>query len=347
MENQDNDDQLRLIIPREDKLVLCDMLRATRPPEGLSSRQLDDLADLLWAVEMRTSREGCIVEQEILASDLKISTRTLRRWIVEAQAQGLLTVIETKTDTGWRDANQYVANWERVRRLGQTRFVARSFSEVGQTQSVADDAMQEGQTQSVAFLAHAPAALPPSSATRRGGEEQWTNCPDGQDIMSAPSGHNVLTKNVNKSLKEGRQRTHSIPSKSLDPIRSISTISKKQELRAACPGIELPRGQLVLTTRGTHGGWERELTTRMLNDPQTVDDLFWFAVRKWKLRDIDRLRFHTAAVSVSRRKQEITNPPGAFTRIIKRRLWMVASQEDEQLAHRAIRKLDAAAEGQL
>jgi hypothetical protein len=95
------------------------------------------------------------------------------------------------------------------------------------------------------------------------------------------------------------------------------------------------------------GGWPAPVTAERLASPAAVEALFRHAVERWRLLPTARLAFHAAARSVIRRHAagQIQNCGGAFTAIVKRRLWSHASLADEDFARSVIAELDRKAAG--
>lgn len=86
-----------------------------------------------------------------------------------------------------------------------------------------------------------------------------------------------------------------------------------------------------------------QITPEMLGRVASVQKLFEVALEKGWVTPEERLKFFTAARSVGRRAEagKIHNAGGAFTTIVKKKHWGYASQDDEERAREAIRRLDA------
>lgn len=95
------------------------------------------------------------------------------------------------------------------------------------------------------------------------------------------------------------------------------------------------------------GGVWTVITLEQLGDLGQVQRLYAHALRRRWVRADDRVRFFAAARSVFRRAsglagpdvEPIDNPGAAFTRIVKRRMWL-GSDADEDWAHDAINRID-------
>jgi hypothetical protein len=335
--------QLALPFTRDERMQLVAAFRRKRL-SIIGGKMRTNLAELLEIVELNSGNDGCRLSRALLAAKLgTINVTTLNRWLKSGEELGVIQKAARYLHGGkGRQAENLIRiDWFCVRRLvgeslpsiGETLFDVHGWDEDGETSVHGEASYAHGETESVhgstdptipprveTDVDARPSSAPPGGA----------NAPPGGALLQNGWGafHQNATPMVNGlKAKDDLQAT--------EPIDPIFCPSKNP---ISYHSTHLPLGGRFAS--GVAPLDRCELSIDLLKSPQGIQKWFEFALGRQWVREIDRLRVFTAARSVIRRIAGMSNPCGAFVRIVKREAWHAASLADEDWGQKAIRWLD-------
>jgi hypothetical protein len=357
--------QLTLPLSRDERLHLIGCFRRMKLAI-IGGKMRANLAGLLEALELNAGSDGCRISRGLLAAKLAINVTTLNRWLRICGEFGLVEKAPRYLNGGkGRQAENLIRiDWYCVRRLvceslpprHETLFGGCAFDvqapdvraggDDGETNVHGEADCAHGETSGVhgsaIFQSVPPRVAMDCGARHNSAATGDANAPPGGALLPARGGAKqqnappmvngtfLLKKDVHgrfiaADCGEPCARTiDPILCLSKDPISSVPLGAQNAELQ--------------------HQPDRCELSLELLRSPEGVQRWFEFALARGWVRQVDRLRVFTAAQSVVRRAtrkgSDLANPCGAFVRLVKRQLWRVASQEDEDQAAQAIRLLE-------
>lgn len=277
----------------------------------------------------------CWVSKQALAAELEVSVKTVERSMCLGEGQGFFLI------TGYEEAGKKYCfrlrpaeirdQWrqqaaERPGGIANASLPGRTSRRPGGIADVAGVPV-EGRSGGIANVPR-PRVSRTDSPLPSG-----TVSPD-RETLSPPS-ETVSPEKETLSPKNGTGSLARFGQVGIGGYKNSNTnLANRRETESLGSGV------------GTHSLKWPEISASDLADPRTIERLYQLALARQWVRDIDRLRVFTAAVSIRRRhlhpdtdSEPIRVPGAAFTKVLKRKCW-VGGESDEDMASTMLATLD-------
>lgn len=290
-----------LFLSRDEK---AQALEAAQPVGVHSARAIRTARALIWAIETAPASSRT---RAILAGRLGLSVRTVVRAVQLAESLGWLTCTPQAGDL-----STYQIRWPEIVRAGRNRQQPVSMPEANVT---GDRKMSP-----VTAICH-PCQI---DVTR--------------DKILSPVTNGDLTpeKQGSNTPRHGNCITHA---GAMD-VCMDDVIKNKQE-QIHHPSIHSSSGTQPARGALGPGGWPFKITVEILQDPQQIQRLWVFAANRRWVELGDREAFFALARAISRQRNSVKSPGGAFTSRVKARVWDCGAAMDWEWARRTIAAVDS------